>query len=66
MEAKEGRSLHDELTACRKELFTLKMNLLAGQVKDNSQFKKLRRKIARTLTELRAQNVETAQQDAAQ
>lgn len=67
MEAKDGRSLHEEVAACRKELFALKMNLQAGQVKDNSQFKKLRRKIARALTALRAQeNSKSAPQDAAQ
>ncbi len=46
-----------EIEACRKELFTLKMNVLVGPVKDTSQFKKLRRKIARAKTALSAQSV---------
>ncbi len=44
------RSLHDEINACRKELFNLRLNALVGQVKDTSQFKKLRKKIAQAKT----------------
>lgn len=54
MEKKDMHSLLEQVEADRKELFTLKMNVVAGQVKDVSQFKKLRKKIARALTQIRA------------
>ena len=54
MEAKDMHSMLEQVEADRKELFTLKMNVLAGQVKDVSQFKKLRKKIARALTQVSA------------
>jgi ribosomal protein L29 len=38
---------------CRQALFTLKLNAQSAHVKDYSQFKKLRRECARTLTHLR-------------
>jgi len=44
------RSLHEEVNAYRKELFNLRLNALVGQVKDTSQFKKLRKKIAQAKT----------------
>ncbi len=44
------RSLHEEVLACRKELFNLRLNALVGQVKDASQFGKLRKRIARAKT----------------
>ena len=43
-------SLNKELASLRKELFNLKLNIDSGEVKDFSQFKKLRTDIARTLT----------------
>jgi ribosomal protein L29 len=46
-------SLHKELARLRKELFNLKLNVNGGEVKDYSQFKKLRTGIARTLTFLK-------------
>ena len=42
--------LKKEVESLRKELFNLKMNSIAGQVKDFSQFKKLRKNVARCLT----------------
>ena len=41
----EAKQLREQVEESRKELFTLKMNMLAGQVKDVSQFKKLRKKL---------------------
>ncbi len=43
-----------ELTSLRRELFNLKLSKTSGQIKDFSQFKKLRRKIAQYLTQLNA------------
>jgi len=42
---KEGESL-------KKELFNLKLGMISGQVKDVSQFGKLRKKVAQVLTYL--------------
>lgn len=47
-----------EIAACRKELFNLKLSLGAGQAKDVSQCKKIRRKIARLLTAVNANKSE--------
>ena len=47
-----SETLSTEIEATRKELFNLRLNMVAGQVKDVSQFKKLRVKIARALTVL--------------
>lgn len=46
-------SLNKEIISLRKELFNLKMNRISGQVKDTSQFKKLRREVARIQTFLK-------------
>ena len=43
-------SLKNEAMNLRKELFNLKLGLLTGQVKDTSQFRKLRIAIAQALT----------------
>lgn len=43
-------ALRKEINALRKELFNLKLNKLSGQIKDTSQFSKLRVKIAQKLT----------------
>lgn len=48
----DSEALSKEIEATRKELFNLKLNLIAGQVKDVSQFKKLKVKIAQALTML--------------
>ncbi len=40
----------DEL---RRELFTLRLNAMTAHIKDYSQINKLRKNIARTLTQLR-------------
>jgi large subunit ribosomal protein L29 len=45
-------ALNHEVTSLRKELFNLKLNKITGQVKDLSQFRKLRVQIARALTYL--------------
>lgn len=52
-------TLKNEAESLKKELFNLKFGLMTGQMKDMSQFMKLRRQIARILTEARQKrNVE--------
>lgn len=53
MKNMDRSSVLEEINACKKELFNLKLSAAVGQVKDTSQFKKLRRKIARGLTVLK-------------
>ena len=43
-------SLKKEIVRLKKELFDLRLNASGGQVKDYSQFKKIRKEIARALT----------------
>lgn len=50
------KELKSEVRECRKELFNLKLNAAAGQVKDTSQFKKMRTKIARLLTQISSES----------
>jgi ribosomal protein L29 len=45
----DAAALKAEAQSLRKELFNLKLGKLTGQVKDTSQFKKLRRQVARIL-----------------
>ena len=47
---KDLQALRDEVVACRKELFNLRLNSLVGQLKDTSQFSKIRKQIARIKT----------------
>ena len=42
----DAQQLEQELTNTRRALFGLRLNSVTGHVKDNSQFKKLRRQIA--------------------
>jgi len=44
--------LSETLEELRKQLFTLRVNSSTAHVKDYSQFQKLRRSIARVMTEL--------------
>lgn len=46
----DKESLKLEVASLRKELFNLKLNSLTGQVKDVSQFNKIKVQIARALT----------------
>ncbi|MFH1643981.1 MAG: 50S ribosomal protein L29 [bacterium] len=46
------KDLLKEANKIKKELFNLRLNLAAGQVKDYSQFKKMRKEAARALTNL--------------
>ena len=48
----DSNALKKEVLSLRKELFNLKLSKVSGQVKDFSQFKKLRKNIARCLTVL--------------
>ena len=45
--------LREKLEQLRRELFGLRLNVITAHVKDHSQFKKLRRNIARVLTCIR-------------
>lgn len=55
----DEKSLREECFRLKKELFNLKLNLNGGEVKDCSQFKKIRKSIARALTFLKQnKNVE--------
>lgn len=49
----DAEVLKQEISSLKKELFNLKLNKITGQVKDLSQFKKLRVQIARALTFLK-------------
>ncbi len=49
----ETEALKQEIISMKKELFNLKLSKITGQVKDLSQFKKLRAQIARGLTFLK-------------
>jgi ribosomal protein L29 len=48
----DAPALKQEVALLKKELFNLKLNKITGQLKDLSQFKKLRVQIARALTYL--------------
>ena len=48
----DERALRTEITQLKKELFNLRLNASTMQVKDNSQFKKLRAQVARAFTVL--------------
>lgn len=52
----DAEALSKEIEATKKELFNLRLNMVAGQVKDVSQFKKLKVKVARALTMLNKKN----------
>jgi large subunit ribosomal protein L29 len=47
---KDITSLRDEINNCRKEIFNVRLSALVGQMKDTSQFKKIRKQIARLKT----------------
>ncbi len=49
----DAEVLKQEIASLRKEFFNLKLNKITGQVKDLSQFRKLRAQIARALTFLK-------------
>ena len=48
----DTEALKQEIASLKKELFNLKLTKITGQLKDLSQFKKLRVQIARALTYL--------------
>ncbi len=48
----ETDALKNEVHSLKMELFTLRLNASAMHVKDYSQFKKLKKRIAQALTEL--------------
>ncbi len=46
----DAAALGNEAKSLKKEFFNLRLGLITGQVKDTSQFSKLRRQVARALT----------------
>ncbi|MCK4651340.1 50S ribosomal protein L29 [Candidatus Babeliales bacterium] len=50
MKKMDSNSLKKEVEKLKKELFNLRLNIAIGDVKDYSQFKKIRNDIARCLT----------------
>ena len=52
----DSGALHKEITSMKKELFNLRLSVASTHVKDNSQFKKLRKKIAQASTYLNQKN----------
>jgi len=58
MKKMDATSLQTEVNSLKKELFNLRLTAMAGQVKDNSQFRKLRCKIAQCLTLINQGGVE--------
>ncbi len=47
---KDIATLREEIIAYRKEIFNVRLSALVGQMKDTSQFKKIRKQIARLKT----------------
>jgi large subunit ribosomal protein L29 len=48
--------LRNQLEGTRRDLFGLRLNTATSQVKDFSQYKKLRKHIARVMTAMRAKD----------
>jgi ribosomal protein L29 len=65
MKKMDAPSLQNEVNSLKKELFNLRLTTLAGQGKDNSQFRKLRVKIAQCLTLINKGGVEVIAKTAA-
>jgi ribosomal protein L29 len=62
----DATALHSEAKALKKEFFNLKLGLISGQVKDTSQFRKLRVSIAQMLTLAKQKELAAKQQNSAQ
>lgn len=58
--AMTGEEIDQELGRLRARLFTLRSQTVTEKVEDNSQFPKVRRDIARLLTERRARELTAA------
>lgn len=56
-----SEQLQEKLEQLRRDLFSLRLNVLTTHVKDYSQFPKLRQNIARVLTALRQKEMTTKQ-----
>ena len=54
----DEKSLQKEVDSFKEELFNLKLNASTMHVKDYSQFRKLRTKIARALTVMRQRQLQ--------
>ena len=53
-----AEDLQKKLDGTRQDLFGLRLNTATSQVKDCSQYKKLRKQIARILTVMQSKDVE--------
>ena len=49
----DDKALKEEVVTLKKELFNLRLSATSTHIKDNSQFKKLRVRIAQALTFLK-------------
>lgn len=49
--------LYERSVMLQRALFELRLNIMTSRIKDYSQFRKLRKEIARTFTELRAKQM---------
>jgi len=56
------KELLEKLEESRKDLFTLRLSSGTNHIKDNSQFKKLRKNIARALTFINLRTQECVQE----
>lgn len=56
LQAMNIAQLRDKLDDLQRELFQLKLNAVNSHIKDGSQFKKLKKNIARTLTIINQKN----------
>lgn len=55
----DAQALTQTIASAKKELFELRLAKAAAQIKDYSQFRKLRRRIARARTVLQRHKMET-------
>lgn len=56
LKEKETPALNEELKTLRKRMFELRTQAVTEKVEDTSQFTKIRRDVARILTELNSRN----------
>jgi len=57
LKALSRKDLQEKANGLKRELFSIRLNSMTAHVKDYSQFKKLRRSVARALTLLNKENV---------
>lgn len=55
--SKTDEEIGDLIRQSREKLFSLKMQAVSEKIEDNSQFRKIRRDVARLMTERRARHI---------